>query len=155
MFDVILIGGGRAGKAVAEQCADKGLKVLVVDDRTGETDNSAIEWVLGRGSVAGPGMVVVLDPRSADERRLVQTKAVAIAVGAEALKTPAGRMLGIAKLGAELAGDQSSIITDAHGKTRAAGIFAVGSCAPNATIEIVESLQKFCTAETASVTEKQ
>lgn len=153
MLDVTVIGAGPSGKAVAEQCAERGLKVLVVDVSADESANSRFEWVLGRGSVAGPGIVVVLDPKSADERRMVQTKAVVVAVGADALKTTAGRMLGITKLGAEMADDYSAIVTDGQGKTRAAGIYAYGSCAPAASMEIVESLQKFCAAETGKVME--
>ncbi len=144
MNDVVIIGGGQVGRSLAVACERTNLLVLIVDDRAAKPDNWDGEWVHGRGVVSAKGLVAILDPASGDEKRIVQATAIVVAVGSIDAARPASCMLGITKAGAAFAPDGKSIVTDSHGRTRADGIYAVGSCASSATPDIVEDLIRYC-----------
>lgn len=146
MNDVVIIGGGHAGRAVGVMCLELNLSVLIIDDHTDKPDIWNGEWVRGRGVVSAKGLVAILDPETGDEKRIVQAAAIVVAVGSVDLEKPSTRMLGITKAGAEFSADGNSILTDNRGRTRADGIYATGSCASSATPDIVQDLADYCAA---------
>lgn len=147
--DVVVIGGGNAGMAIAGACKDGQLSVIVVETCCISPDWYTGEWVQGRGAVAGKGLAVVLDPETSDERRLLPCTAIVIATGAFDPSKPSTRQLGITKLGAEFSEDGTSINTDSRGRTRAPGIFAVGSAASTATPDVMQELALWCNSAKA------
>jgi hypothetical protein len=98
--------------------------------------------------------VAVLDPDTADERRLLQTRAIVLAVGRLDLTTPEKLMLGVTKLGAVLNDNKTAVLTDDHGRTGASGIFATGSCASASTPYLMEALEQFLTTAAAGKAEE-
>jgi thioredoxin reductase len=144
--DVVIIGGSAAGRDIAMACFDAGLEVIVVEPSPIKPAEWPGEWLEGRGVVSGPGLVAVLDPATADERRLVQATAVVIAVEKLNAAEPSGKMLGITKLGAELSDDGCHIKTDSRGRTRAKGIYAAGSCASVEPAGLIEELIAYCSS---------
>ena len=148
-MDVVIIGGGRAGQSAALACINSGLKTALVEISAPKPDDWPGEWVEGKGVVSGSGMVTVLDPDTADERLLIPTKATVVAVGAVDPENLTRRLLGITKLGAELASDGRSIVCNSSGETRAAGIFATGKCASTPTPQLTEALIQYCSKSLA------
>lgn len=154
MLDVVIIGGGNAGSNLARQCSRAGYDTIIVELCCARPEDWAGEWVKGRGTVAGPGLVAVLDPDTADERRLLQTRAIVLAVGRLDLTTPEKLMLGVTKLGAVLNDNKTAVLTDDHGRTGASGIFATGSCASASTPYLMEALEQFLTTAAAGKAEE-
>lgn len=148
-MDVVVIGGGHAGLIVSKACIDAGLQVAVIDLSGVAPDGFAADWISGRGVVSDRGMVAVLDPETADERRVVPTKAIVLAVGQLEPENLPKRVLGITKLGVELTADGRSIICNSRGETRADGVFAIGSCASSPTPHIAEAIVSYCTKSLA------
>lgn len=145
MHDVVIIGGGNAGMAVARAWEKAGLKVIVVEECCAKPEWWHGEWVQGRGTVASQGLVTVLDQATADERRILPCKTVVVAIGRMDALSHTSRMLGITKLGAEFSEDKTRILTDEKGRTRAPGVYAAGSCASSVTPHIVEDVIRHCT----------
>ncbi len=148
MHDVVIIGGGRAGSAHAKAWSDRGLIVAVINQSTDAPDETAGEWVQGRGAVVSEGMAVVLDPTTADERRMLPCKAVVIATGRLNPTSNSRRLLGITKLGADFSEDLSQIVTDDRGRTGAPGIFASGSVASSASTQVIDEVSDYCAKKT-------
>jgi pyruvate/2-oxoglutarate dehydrogenase complex dihydrolipoamide dehydrogenase (E3) component len=80
----------------------------------------------GRGFVAGPTTVAVLDARTGDESQLLQTAVVVIAAGQED-GCPRTSFLGLSKLGVELDGSDRIIVSE-QGRSSCPTVFAVGTC---------------------------
>ena len=143
LIDVILIGGGATGRALATEWLGNNLDVVVIDPVVCKPDDWVGEWIEGLGVVNGPELVAILDPNSADERRLVHGRAIVIATGPYAAARPSCKMLGITKLGAEFTPDGERIQVDSHGRTRARGIYAAGKCASSEASKIVEDVVRY------------
>jgi thioredoxin reductase len=144
MHDVVVVGGGRAGLALASFCRDAGLSVAIVEESLSKPESWAGEWVQGRGAVAAKGLVVALDPATADERRMLPCKAIVLAIGQMDADLHSQHLLGITKLGAEFTADGTQISTDEHGRTRAPGVFAAGSCASFGSQDIGPEVANYC-----------
>lgn len=139
-LDVIIIGGGVAGIALAERLLQLDLSVVVVESDASHLEQWSGEWVAGKGLVSGESQVTVLDPETGDERRILHAPVTVFAVGGLNPSDLPGNMLGIAKYGAELSPDKSTIQCNSRGETRAPGIFAVGGCASASTPLIVDGI---------------
>lgn len=148
MYDVVIIGGGHAGEAVNRALTEAQLNVCTIEECCPRPDWWDGDWVQGRGAVAAKGLAVALDPETADERRILPCKAIVIAVGRLDPQRHSQHLLGITKLGAEFTEDKSQIVTDTRGRTRAPGIFAIGSCASTNAPDIVFEVIGFCKAVT-------
>ncbi len=144
-MDIVIIGGGHAGRIVAQKCSGGGLKVAIVESDGQKPDDWQGEWVSGKGVVSSRGLVAVLDPETGDERRLLQAKAIVFAVGRLDPENLTGMMLGITKLGATLTEDRTAIVCNNRGETAAEAIYATGSCASTSTPYITDSLISYCT----------
>ncbi|MGI8905514.1 MAG: FAD-dependent oxidoreductase [Candidatus Sumerlaeaceae bacterium] len=120
-FEVIIIGAGNAGTAVAQTCAEVDLPACTIDpSATGVTYS-------GRGFVAGPNSVAMLNPQTGDETKLLHAPVIIIATGSrDGIANTA--FLGLRKLGIETDPTTGGIFTDAYGRTTCATVFAVGSC---------------------------
>lgn len=148
MHDVVIIGGGRAGTMLAKAWAERGLKTAVISESSEMPDGAAGEWIHGRGAVVSDNTVVVLDPTTADERRMVPCRATVIATGRLHPASNSRRLLGITKLGASFSDDLSHIITDERGRTGAPGVFAFGSAAPSAGPQVIDEVAEYCAKST-------
>lgn len=146
MNDVAIVGGGETGLIVAQQCADAGLRVVIIEASMEKPDDWNGEWINGRGVVSAAGLVAVLDPATGDERRLIQTRSIIVATGKLDPANPVTRMLGITKLGALLSPGGLQVITNRSGHTRAKGVYATGGSASTDTPGLIEDIVKFCTS---------
>ena len=153
MHDVVIIGGGQAARDVADAWMKDGLQVAIVEETSAKPEHWQGEWVQARGAVGASGLVVALDPKTADERRLLPCHAIVIATGRLQPGANSQRLLGITKLGAEFTPDLTQIKSDELGRTGAPGIFVAGDIAstpaPNLLQEVIQYFKTKTTATEA------
>jgi len=152
-IDVVVIGGGQSGQDIVGDLSSNGIRTAVISPENARPEwlPESIDWVCGRGAVINQHLVVALDPETADERRLIPCKCIVIATGRLDPARGSQRLLGITKLGAQYTADQSQVITDERGQTRAPGIFVAGQCASGGGVGISTILDHLVDQSTLEV----
>lgn len=134
MNDIVIIGGGVSGRAIAERYAKSGSTIVIIErdseksEQLAQLEKPNVTVFHGDATFAGRNLVAILDPHTADEKRLIPAGVIIIATGNRAGRESHHQLLGIAKLGIQSDPNSNKIKTNTSGLTRCENIYAVGDC---------------------------